>query len=321
MASHGQSTTAHIINHTHWDREWFLTSVYTSQWIPGLIETLERLVADNSGYRYFLDGQTLVIEDLVKTAPAYKARVKGLIEYGHLIIGPYYCQPDWQITGGELLIRNLMYGGQDMLAYGGGSSVGWLVDTFGHISQAPQIHRLFDLSAVYVWRGVPQLEPYFQWQGADGESLFTVNLFGGYRNLYGVTHTPEIAVRRLEAETTKLRPFYPTPDVPLFDGYDLEQKPEDPVRFYRRRPDPLPAGIQIRPSSPAQFAGELDAKLEQPPRIAGELNSGKYAAVFPGTLSTRTYLKVMHRDCEHVLYQHCEPLAALAYVKGRAYET
>ena len=44
---------------------------------------------------------------------------------------------------------------------------GWMVDTFGHISQSPQIHRLFGIDSVFVWRGVPELEPYFNWFGAD----------------------------------------------------------------------------------------------------------------------------------------------------------
>jgi alpha-mannosidase len=47
--------------------------------------------------------------------------------------------------------------------------------------------------------------------------------------------------------------------------------------------------------------------------------SGKHAAVFPGTLSARTYLKVMARDCEYLLYQVCEPLGALACLQGRPY--
>ncbi len=313
------STTAHIINHTHWDREWFLTSVYTSQWIPGLIDKLEELAIENPNYQYLLDGQTLMIEDLLKLAPNYKSRVEELVKNGNLIIGPYYCQPDWRITGGESLIRNLLYGWEDMQAFGGANSVGWLVDTFGHITQTPQLHRLFDLDAVFVWRGVPRLEPYFQWQGTDGQQLFTVDLFGGYRNLYGITHTPEIAVKRLEAETAKLRAFYPTEDIPLFDGYDLEQNPEDPVSFYQQHASTIPKNIQIKESSPQDFARELSRKLHRLPAITGELNSGKYGATFPGTLSTRTYLKIMNRDCEHLLYKLCEPLAVLARLKGRAY--
>ena len=90
------NTNVYIINHTHWDREWFLTSIYTSQWIPGLIDKIESLAAANPDFKYLLDGQTLIIEDLLYIAPEYEARVTRLIAAGHLIIGPYYCQPDWQ---------------------------------------------------------------------------------------------------------------------------------------------------------------------------------------------------------------------------------
>ncbi len=230
-------TTVHLINHTHWDREWFLTSVYTSRWIPGLIDKLEQLAAANPDYRFLFDGQTLVMEDLLAIAPGYEDRVKTLIANGQLTVGPYYCQPDWQLTDGELLIRNLLFGQQDLKALGGKSRTGWLVDTFGHISQAPQIHRLFQIDAVYVWRGVPHLTPYFRWRGPDNSDLFAINLFGGYRNLYGVTHAPEVAPARLHAEVAKLLPYYPTPDIPLFDGYDLEDDPEDPLTFYRETAD------------------------------------------------------------------------------------
>jgi alpha-mannosidase len=311
--------SVHIINHTHWDREWFLTSTYTNQWIPGLIDKLEQLVADNPDYRFFLDGQTLVIEDLLRLAPEYETKVDRLVKKGHLTIGPYYCQPDWRLTGGEALIRNLLYGWQDVRRHGGKGDTGWLVDTFGHISQAPQVHRLFGVKAVYVWRGVPRLEPYFHWEGADGQQLFTVNLFGGYRNLYGVTHAPELATKRLQAEVGKLRIYYPTADIPLFDGYDLEDNPEDPLSFFQQRKTAMPKDVQLQESTPGLFAQEMSHKCKNLPTICGELNSGKYGAVFPGTLSARTYLKIMARDCEHLLYQVCEPLAVLARFKGREF--
>lgn len=313
------TTTVHLINHTHWDREWFLTSIYTRQWIPGLIDKIRQLVTDNPDYHYLLDGQTLIIEDLLEIEPGYGATVRELVNSQNLIIGPYYCQPDWQLSDGESLIRNLLYGRQDMDRYGGDNRAGWLVDTFGHISQGPQLHRLFGLESVFVWRGVPQLEPYFHWQGADGQTILAINLFGGYRNLYGVTHVPAIALKRLQAEINKLQPFYPTADIPMFDGYDLEQEPEDPLRFYQQHAPPLPEDIRLKESTPQKFGREISRQLPELPVIAGELNSGKYGATFPGTLSTRTYLKIMNRDCEVLLYRLCEPLATMARLKGRPY--
>jgi len=309
---------AHIINHTHWDREWFLTSVYTSRWIPRLIEKLEQLAGANPEFRYLFDGQTLVLEDLAAVAPASVEQARALISSGALTVGPYYCQPDWQLTGGELLIRNLLLGQEDVRRYGGVMRTGWLVDTFGHISQAPQIHRLFGVDAVYVWRGAPLLTPYFDWIGSDGSQLLAVDLFGGYRNLYGVTHAPEVAVRRLHAEIEKLQPYYPTPDIPLFDGYDLEDNPEDPLRFYAQTTG-IDPGVTLREATPASFVQAIAAQGLALPEIRGELNSGKYGATFPGVFSARTYLKLMAHDCEHLLFQRCEPLAALAWLKGRPY--
>lgn len=311
--------TVHIINHTHWDREWFLTSIYTSRWIPGLIDKIEALAAANPTFKFLIDGQTLVVEDLLHVAPEYETKIKQLVKQGQLIIGPYYCQPDWQLTGGETLVRNLLYGRQGMERYGQRNDVGWLVDTFGHISQSPQLHRLFGLAAVYVWRGVPALEPYFNWQSSDGQTLPAINLFGGYRNLYGITHAPEVAITRLQAEVDKLAPYYPTPDIPLFDGYDLEEDPEDPMSFYQAELANLPPDIQLVESSPYEFAQIVREKVATEPIIRGELNSGKFGATFPGTFSARTYLKLMNHDCEQWLFRWAEPLAVLARRKGRAF--
>ena len=311
-------TNVHVINHTHWDREWFLTSAYTSRWIPGLINKLTELSKQNSDFRYLFDGQTLVIEDLLTVAPEYAERVAQLIRQEQLQIGPYYCQPDWQLTGGELLIRNLLYGRIDLDRFGGQMDTGWLVDTFGHISQAAQIHQMFGLNAAYVWRGAPQLEPYFQWQGADGSQLLAINLFGGYRNLYGVTHAPEVAAERLKREVAKLRPYYPTADIPLFDGYDLEDNPEDPLTFFTQIGE-VDANLVLQEATPASFVQTIRQKKLPLPTIAGELNSGKYGATFPGVYSARTYLKVMARDCQQLLFQVVEPLAVMARLHGRSY--
>ena len=319
-------TRIHIINHTHWDREWFLTSVYTTHWVPTLIDRLTELVAANPDFKYFFDGQTLVAEDLLEAYPDYKDKLEALLRSGNLTIGPYYCQPDWQLTNGESLMRNLEYGLEDVATLGGNNDIktGWLVDTFGHISQNPQIHRSFGIDAVYVWRGMPELEPFFDWQSSSGHCVLGINLFGGYRNLYGISHVPEVAKTRLDAEVTKLESYYPMGDIPLFDGYDLEDNPEDPLKFFKdhvfkTKTEIDELAIELNESTPDSFVDAVKSNLGVLPIIQDELNSGKFGATFPGTFSARTYLKVMSYDASYMLYSVCEPLAVLAAVKGGSY--
>jgi alpha-mannosidase len=311
-------THIYIINHTHWDREWFLTSEYTSRWIPNLINKLEQLRGNNPSYHFLLDGQTLVIEDLLQLAPHMQNTVRELVKDGCLAIGPYYAQLDWQLATGELLIRNLQYGLHDAALFGQSQQVGWMVDTFGHINQAPQIHQLFDITALYVWRGVPQLEPYFTWQGADNSQILAINLLGGYRNLYGVAQVPEIASRRLFAEVERLSSFYPSSEIPLFDGYDLENNPEDPLDFYLRNLPGRPE-FTLQEATPQSFAELISRRKPSLPKLQGELNSGKFGATFPGVFSARTYLKIMAHDCQNLLFRLCEPIVSLAHLCGQSY--
>ena len=307
-------TDVHLINHTHWDREWFLTEEYTTAWIPDVIDSLERLVAQNPNYDYLFDGQTLVIEDLLRTRPDYEDRVRRLVEGGQLEIGPCYSQPDWRMTSGELHVRNLTYGMSDAERLGGSPTSAWLVDTFGHISQAPQLLSQAGLTSAFVWRGVPKMVPLFRWTGPDGTELAAIDLFGGYRNLYGISRTPDIALERLVAETDKLAPSYGDMPVPLFDGYDLDVAPEDPFRVYEQLA--VPERIQLHESSPGVYAAAVMSRIPDAPAISGELISGKYGSTFPGSLSARTYLKVAHHDAERAIHRRLEPISAFAQAAG-----
>lgn len=314
------SGSVHIINHTHWDREWFLTEEYTTRWIPELIDAIDRIHSGNPNYKYLFDGQTLAIEDLLRTQPHYEDSVTRLVSAGVLGIGPLYCQPDWRLVSGELLIRNLTAGLNDVARHGGQTKTAWLVDTFGHVSQTPQILSMAGVSTVYVWRGVPELEPLFRWVSPDGTEVAAINLFGGYRNLYGISRTQSLALRRLRGEYDKLVQYYLGLPIPLFDGYDLETEPEDPIAIFRELGGGLDA-VELVESSPEHYAQAVGRHVAPAPKIVGELLSGKYGSTFPGTLSTRTYLKVMHADAEHMLHRVCEPLATLASVCGAPYRS
>jgi hypothetical protein len=160
-------------------------------------------------------------------------------------------------------------GQRDMNVYNASTDTGWLVDTFGHISQSPQIHNLFGILAVYVWRGVPRMQPYFHWVGPDGSRLFTINLFGGYRNLYGVTHAPEIAVARLQAELDKLGPIIPLETSPFSTATTWKILPKTRWRSSWSGPPSSPKTSGYM--SPRRLASPHSARssLEHLPAILG----------------------------------------------------
>src|SRR5690606_18978499 len=133
----------------------------------------------------------------------------------------------------------------------------------------------------------------------------------------------EVAGKRLQTEVEKLAAYYPTPDVPLFDGYDLEDDPEDPVQFYRQTfPEGLEAGgraIELREATPASFARDIAQLALASQTVNREIYAAKYGATCPGTFSARTYLTLMAHDCERLLFNVAEPLAVMARLHGRPY--
>ncbi len=62
--------TVHLIQHTHWDREWYFTEndskIVLYYFMNDLIKHLEE---DPSLGPFVLDGQTVVLEDYLQVAP------------------------------------------------------------------------------------------------------------------------------------------------------------------------------------------------------------------------------------------------------------
>ncbi len=273
-----------VICHTHWDREWFAPSFVTNEWLKELFERLFDLISRKEDYRYVLDGQTLILEDLSSVAPEFQEKVKELVRSGNLLIGPLYAQIDFRLSPEVAIIKNFELGKEDAKKFGGDAPVAWMVDNFGFISQLPQLFKRYGIEGAFLWRGVklekPSIE--FLWESKDGSSVKCIFLIGGYRNLYGLSRTKSLAEKRLEHEAEKLKIFSLSGLVPLLDGYDLDVNPEDPRDLLNE---------EIELSSPEEYLNEAFSKIAEPPKISGELLSGKYACVFPGTLSTRVYLK------------------------------
>ena len=315
---------AHIISHTHWDREWFLNSKYTIEWLIPFFDSLFRLLKKESNYRFVLDGQTLIIEDYFdqlkrqgKDSGEYKRKLKQYVQEGRLLVGPYYLQPDWQLLSGESLVRNLLIGHKIGEKLGGVMKVGWLLDNFGQISQTVQIHKKFNIKGLFLWRGVEmdssRINSEFLWESPDGTRLTSIYLLSSYRNAMRLGEYKEIMRERIENEVRKIYPFAATPNVLLMNGYDQEMIPDDFLPELNKLffPD-----IQVKQSTPEEYIETIRKNSPKLKVLKGALYNGRFISVFPGTLSSRIYLKCMNDICQRELEKYAEPFSILSWLNG-----
>ena len=104
-----KKATAHIIAHTHWDREWYLPyekhHVRLIRLMDELLDTLER-DPDYAGFH--LDGQTIILEDYLQVRPDKRGELEKWVRAGRIRIGPWYILQDAFLTSSE---ANLPAGG------------------------------------------------------------------------------------------------------------------------------------------------------------------------------------------------------------------
>ena len=322
--------TAHIISHTHWDREWYLNSKYTNEWLIPFFDNLFEMFEKEPEYVFVLDGQMAMVEDYFEeldkhqfNVSEFKRKIKKYVDQGRLFIGPYYLQPDWQLLSEESLVRNLLYGHQAAKELGGAMGVGWMLDNFGQISQTTQIHEQFNLRGLYVWRGVEMdptdVQSEFLWQSPDGTKLPSMYLLDSYRNVMRLAEHDDIMKERVYDEVHKLAPFATSSHILLMNGYDQEMIPDD-IQPHIANGKMDNSDFRIIQSNPEKYIDSVMGENPALKTLEGALYSGRFISVFPGVMSARMYLKLQNDEQQKAIEKRVEPLAALAWALGGEYE-
>ncbi|MEU6427888.1 alpha-mannosidase [Microbispora sp. NPDC046973] len=293
-----------VVPHTHWDREWYLPF---QRFRVGLVRVLDEVVdamAADPAYRFTMDGQLAAIEDYLEIRPARRGDVARFVAEGRLAVGPWLILADEFLCSGETLLRNLEYGMRGAAALGGAMPVGYLPDQFGHCAQMPQMLALAGLRLACLWRGVPAHvdRDAFDWTGADGTTIRTRYLPGGYGNAFGLFTGPAEAMPdRVTAFVSTAKGWAAGDTLLAMYGADHSA----PAR------EITASGLRVATLAEALTGDRADGAHGQVPRVVGELRSHARANILPGVISARVPLKQAMARAERILTRYAEPLSAL----------
>jgi hypothetical protein len=309
--------TLHLISHTHWDREWYLTFQQFRLKLVHLIDHLLRIFETDPDFQYFmLDGQTIALEDYLAIRPEREQQLRELIAAGRLIIGPWYVLCDEFLVSPEAIVRNLLVGRRLCQDFGGGMPVGYIPDPFGHISQMPQILRGFGIDTACFWRGLSDEPCEVNWCAPDGSQVLTAYLRESYSNAANLPmDDPAAFTAEIQRLGAALAQHSASCQQLLMHGTDHAEPASSTSACLAYAQNHLPE-MRIQHSTLPQYfealRAELAGHIDELPVVQGELRACRRMSLLPGVLSSRMWIKQRNHACQNILERWAEPFSAWA---------
>ena len=174
-----QPSTTVCIGHTHIDCAWKWTLKQTREKVQRSFSTVIELMRRYPEYK-FMSSQAFLYKNLKEEAPEVYAQVKEMIKAGRWECeGAMWVEADCNLSSGESLVRQVMYGKRFFKnEFGVDSKVLWLPDVFGYSAALPQILRKcgveWFVTSKISWNDTNTM-PYdtFKWYGTDGTAINT----------------------------------------------------------------------------------------------------------------------------------------------------
>ena len=324
----------HIIPHTHWDREWYMGfeehRIQLVKLVDSIIETME----SNPDFAYFhFDGQCIPIEDYLEIRPQMRDRLFQLIQADRIHIGPWYILQDEYLTSGEANVRNMLAGLAYCREHGAKPPMmGYLPDSFGNISQMPQILNGFGIDAAVFGRGLNSmgadntivqqngiLDSEITWRSPDGSQVMGVMFANWYHNAMELPTEPEALRSRLNQIIESCAKFATTDELLGMNGCDHQplQRNLPAVLAEAKR-----LGFDVTFGNFKEYLEALrpyrDRFKPVTGEIAGQFTNGYMLLI--NTASARIYIKQLNHAAQNLVEREAEPLASVAALAGARYD-
>jgi alpha-mannosidase len=327
----------HVISHTHWDREWYMP--YEAHHVK-LIENMDTLLhtfASDPEYRsFYLDGQTIILEDYLQVYPEKRELLCQLSREGKLSVGPWYVLQDEFLTSSEANVRNLQIGHKDAAAFGSLSKLGYFPDSFGNMGQAAQLLAQAGISSAVFGRGVKATgfnnkveessgleSPYSEliWEAPDGSRVLGILFANWYNNGMEIPVDPLLAKPYWEHRLAMAERYASTPHLLLMNGCDHQPVQTDLTAALEVARELFPDYTFIH-SSFDEYIEQLQREVPRELSVTrGELRGQRTDGWFTlvNTASARIPIKQLNQQNQTLLEKVAEPIAAFAHQLGQPY--
>lgn len=291
--------TLWVIPHTHWEGAVFKTrEEYLDMGLPNILKAVH-LLKKHPEYRFVLD-QVAYVKPFMERYPEEAANFRQFVKEGRLeLVLGMDVMPDNNVPGGETLLRQIQYGKDYYRAeFGVDVTTGWLLDTFGHNGQLPQILNLAGYKSFWSQRGAsrPDHPSEFLWEGIDGTRITTFLLPHTYALFYGAPGDPAQFNAYAKQRWDALTPHATGPNRVALSGADVTE-PDDVlapmIEQFGKQPNPP---FALRLAVPSEFEKAVAASHKDLSVFKGELNP-----IFQGVYSSRIDIKQWMRLLEQRL--------------------
>ncbi|MFP4384187.1 MAG: alpha-mannosidase [Spirochaetia bacterium] len=177
--AHASTMNVWSVGHAHLDLGWLWPVRETRRKGGRTFATALRLLEEYPEYR-FGASQPQLFKWIKQDYPGLYSRIKDAVKKGRLECqGGMWVEPDMNLTSGESLVRQCLYGKRFFREeFGKDIRNLWLPDVFGYSPALPQILRKsgidFFMTQKISWNEI-NLFPYhtFRWKGIDGTPILT----------------------------------------------------------------------------------------------------------------------------------------------------
>lgn len=302
-----------FIGHTHIDVAWLWTLAQTKEKAQRSFSTVIQLMEQYPEY-IFMSSQPQLYAYVKENDPELYEKIKERVAEGRWEPeGAMWLEADTNVTGGESLIRQIMYGKKFMKnEFGIDNKILWLPDVFGYSAALPQILKKCGIDSFFTskinWNETDKFpHDTFIWRGIDGSKIFAV-FAKNYVNMLSARDIKGLMGYHIDKKYT------PTVLAPVGFGDGGGGVTFEMLENLRRFQKGLPGYPKVTMRKASETIEKIRGEFEEStknlrftPKWSGEL----YLEMHRGTYTTQGKNKKNNRQCE-LLLQKAEAASSMA---------